>query len=169
MRNQRILLVAMVALLALPAAVFASGAQQPVAAAGALAEIGFRTSGYPIVDTPVTINAVIVRPGHLNTAYKDMTLLNELQDKTNVRIAWEELPESQAVERVNLMFASREFPDVFFNSGGGHNDTNIYTAGRGGDIYPLNDYLEQYAPNWMQVFEDYPLVRTAVTFPVGNI
>ncbi|TVQ19832.1 MAG: extracellular solute-binding protein [Spirochaetaceae bacterium] len=168
MRKWAFQLAVATALLALPITVFAAGAQQP-ATSPALEDIGFRPSGYPIVDTPVTMEAIIVRPGHVATPYRDMTLLNELQAKTNVRIAWEELPEAQVAERVNLMFASREFPDVFFRADGGHDETNVYTAARGGDVYALNDYLEAYAPNWMRAFDDYPLVRTAITFPDGNI
>ena len=158
----------LIALLATSGMAFAGGAQQAASAAG-LDEIGFRTSGYPIVDEPVTMEAVIVRPGHRPVPYSELSLVNDLQEKTNVWIDWEELPQAQAEERVNLMFASREFPDIFFNAGGGHNDTNIYTAGRGGDIYPLNEYINQYAPNWQRVFEENPLIERSVTFPDGNI
>lgn len=157
-----------IVLLGAAGAAFA-GATQEAAAATGLQEIGFRTTGYPIVDEAVTIEAVIMRPGHLPKPYSELSLLNDVQEKTNVWIDWEELPQAQAEERVNLMFASREFPDVFFNAGGGHSDSNIYTAGRGGDIYPLNEYIDQYAPNWALVFEENPLIRRSVTFPDGNI
>ena len=157
-----------IVLLVASGAVSAAGARVAATATG-LEAIGFRATGYPIVDTPVTMEVIIVRPGQVSTPYADMTLLNELQDKTNVRIVWEELPQAQVGERVNLMFASREFPDVFFRADPGHDVANVGTAASGGDVYPLNDYLEQYAPNWMQALEDYPLVRTAITFPDGNI
>lgn len=155
-------------LLCTGALVYASGTQQE-SGDGDLEALGFRTNGYPIVDTAVTIEAVIQRPGHLPKPYSELTLLNDVQEKTNVFIDWEELPDAQAQERVNLMFASREFPDVFFNAGGGFNDTNIYTAGRGGDIYPLNDLIVEYAPNWRKVFDENPLIERSVTFPDGNI
>ena len=50
---------------------FASGTQQE-SAEGDLAELGFRTNGYPIVDTAVTIEAVIQRPGHLPKPYSEL-------------------------------------------------------------------------------------------------
>lgn len=166
--NQSVTLVtlAIVALAVLPATVFASGTQQ-LAATGELADIGFRATGYPIVDTPVEMHAIIQRAPHMPVPFAEMTLLNEVEDRTNVRIVWEEIPSTQVSERVNLMFAAREFPDVFFNAG--VSDQNLYTAGRGGDIYPLNEYIEQYAPNWNRVFIENPLLERSVTFPDGNI
>lgn len=157
-----------VVLLVVSGALFATGAQEAATAPG-LEAIGFRATGYPIVDEPVTIEAVIVRPGHRTSPFSENIVMNEIQERTNVFIDWEELPEAQATERVNLMFASREFPHVFFAAGGGHNDSNIYTAARGGDIYRLNDYLDRYAPNWANLLDEYPIVKNAITFADGGI
>ena len=151
--------------LAVTMSLMAAGEQEG-AATGALEDVGFRPTGYPIVDTQVTIEAVIMRPGHLPVPFSEMTLLNDLQEKTNVNIAWEELPQQQVQERVNLMFASREFPDVFFNAA--VSDDNIWTAAQGGDIVPLNEYLA-YAPNWSRALEENPIIENTITFPDGNI
>ena len=145
---------------------FASAAQEEAAEAG-LDEIGFRSTGYPIVDTPVTMDALIVRPGHRTAPFSEVIVLNEMQERANVFINWEEIPESQAQERVNLLFASREFPDVFFRAE--ISDLNLYTAGQGGDIYPVNEYLDPYAPNWAKLLDEYPIVKNAITFADGNI
>jgi putative aldouronate transport system substrate-binding protein len=164
--QQMALVAGLLALFALP--VLAEGSREAGAGADDLEELGFRESGYPIVAEPVTIEAVIVRPGHIPNPYSELEMIQRLEEKTNVIIDFEEIPQQQAEERVNLMFASREFPDVFFNTPGLSYD-NIWTAAQGGDIVRLDDYLEDYAPNWHQVLEENPLIRKAIEFEDGHI
>ena len=164
----QVVLVTMV-LLAISGSAFATGDQEAATAPG-LEEIGFRETGYPVVDTPVTMEAVIqyTGPPHRPVPFAELTLLNALQEKTNVWIDWEEIPSTGAAERISLMYAARDFPDVMFSSPG-ITDSLVYTAGQGGDLYALNEYIEQYAPNWRRSFDARPTVEQSVTFPDGNI
>ncbi len=157
------------ALLAASTVLFASG--QPPAAAGAgaadrLKKVGFHATGYPIVDTPINVE-IWAAKGVLNTVpYDSMTLIAELQKKTNVDLVFTEIPDNQAAEKVNLMFASRDYPHASFIS---TSDINIWNAAQGGDLWPMNDLIKKYAPNWQKAFEERPVIARALTRPDGKI
>ena len=138
-------------------------------AAGAdrLKAVGFHATGLPLVDQKVTVRATILRPPYAPVPYDEMTLIKDLQHKANVDILFEELPQAQLQEKINLMFASREFPQVMFNAG--VTDKNTWDGAQGGDIWPLNDLIESYAPNWKRAFEERPIIKRAITMPDGKI
>ena len=56
---------------------FAVGTAQRESTVTTLSEIGFRPSGYPIVDTPVSIETVIVRGAVNPVAYSELTLIQQ--------------------------------------------------------------------------------------------
>ena len=110
---------ALVAAMTLAAGVLFAAAAGESAAAGEdrLAAVGFHNAGYPIVDQTVTVNALIQRPGHVPTAFDEQTLIAEMQERANIDIVFEEVPVAQVKEKTNLLFASREFPDMIFVAG----------------------------------------------------
>jgi putative aldouronate transport system substrate-binding protein len=147
-------------------AAWAEGAEETASAEGRLEAVGFNEGGYPIVDETVTVHALIQRPGHVTSAFDEQTLLIEMQERTNVDIVFEEVPQAQVREKTNLLFASREFPDVIFVAG--VQDRLLWDAAQAGDVWPLNDLVEQYAPNWQKGFEERPVIRNAITMPDGK-
>lgn len=169
---KRIILVAALVLLALcvaagtlSAAGKAEGAKDS-SAPDRLKAIGFSPVGMPIVGKPVTIRAVAVHSLATRPAYKDMEVIKELMAKSNVNVEFEELPPSSG-EKINLMFASRDFPDVTFSVG--VSNKNLWGAAQGSDVWPLNDLIEKYAPNWQKAFQERPQIKKANTFPDGKI
>jgi putative aldouronate transport system substrate-binding protein len=144
----------------------AAGGQQATATRD-LSSIGFRASGFPIVTQPVEMHAMIARSPVYPVPFAQMTLLQELQQRTGVTIRWEEVPAAQIAERTNLVFASRDFSDVFFQAG--VSDRALYEAALGGDVYALNSYIRSYAPNWTRAFQEAPLMEKAITMADGNI
>ena len=71
-------------------------------------------------------------------------------------------------ERRNLMLASNELPDLFFN--GGFSTTDIFQYGqKEGQFIPLNALIDTYAPALTQFFRQYPSTRAQSTCPDGNI
>jgi putative aldouronate transport system substrate-binding protein len=157
------------ALLVAAAAAFASGQPSKESVAGdaqRLAEVGFHATGYPIVDKTVTAQAWVSK-GVLNTVpYDSMTLIADLQRKSNVDLVFTEIPSDQYDEKVNLMFASRDYPDVLFTSA---SDVNVWNAAQGGDLWPLNDLIKRYAPNWQKAFDERPVIPKALARPDGKI
>ena len=156
-------------LLSGPVRLLATGQADPASSAGDAARlkaIGFHSEGLPIADQTVTVRAIAVRPGQY-APYEEMTLLKELQQTTNIDLLFEEVPSTRIQEKTNLMFASRDFPDVTINAG--VSDQNIWDASQGGDLWPLNDLIDRYAPNWKRAFEERPVIKTANTMPDGKV
>lgn len=122
--------------------------------------------GLPIVKEPVELTVGCEKPSYL-TSYAEMPLMKEMEEKTNVKIKWIELPTDNFTEKLNLMFASGEFPDVMWKSVNNNLLTEYGVNGK--DIIPLNDLIDQYAPNWKRWFAEYPEARKIATAPNGNI
>ncbi|GHU70421.1 ABC transporter substrate-binding protein [Clostridia bacterium] len=62
----------------------------------------------------------------------------------------------QDAEQVNLLFASRDYPDLMANVGASF--TNRQYAAEAGDLVDLGKYLPDYAPSWQAFFDENPLV-----------
>lgn len=158
---------AAIAVFALPA--FGNGTQENSATTGntnRLQDIGFHATGYPVVDKPLQVDAWVSKSPLFTVPYSQMTMLAELQKKTNVVFNFTEIPSDQMKEKVNLMFASRDYPDVLF--GGTATDQNVWDAAQGGDLWALNDLVQQYAPDWQQAFAERPVIKKAITMPDGK-
>ncbi|MCV2404001.1 extracellular solute-binding protein [Marinomonas sp. C2222] len=69
-------------------------------------------------------------------------------------------------ELFNLMLVSGNLPDFV---GGNALKDSFFQYGMEGAFLPLNDLIEQYAPNIKAFFEQYPDKKKAITAPDGNI
>ena len=79
---------------------------------------------------------------------------------------FEEVSNAQVRERTNLLFASREFPDVIFAAA--VNDRLLWDAAQAGDVWPLNELVDRHAPNWKRAIEERAVIRKAITMPDGK-
>ena len=68
----------------------------------------------------------------------------ELEKKTNVHVEWEGVKDGDWTTRLNLMFASGDWPDVILR---GTVDIEEYGVSQG-ILIPLDDYLEANMPNY---------------------
>lgn len=64
----------------------------------------------------------------------------------------------------NTMLASNELPDIINNT-----KPNLDKYGMQGALIPLNDLMDEYAPNYKKFLEENPDIRKAVTASDGNI
>ena len=170
MKTTHRIAVAVVALALVPAGLtFAAGeVESGTASAGdRLAEVGFNSAGYPIVDTPITVQAMIRGAAHVHYEFDEMTLIVDLQERSNIDLVFETVPGAQVSEKRNLIFASREFPDLMLNMG--VSDRNLWGGAQAGDVWALDEMIDIYAPNWKQAFAERPIVRKAITQPDGKI
>lgn len=71
-----------------------------------------------------------------------------VKDKTGIEF---EFIEVKTPDQVNLMFASRDYPDVAFNIGAPI--PLLSEAARAGDLVCLDDLLPVYAPTWDKFFK----------------
>jgi putative aldouronate transport system substrate-binding protein len=126
------------------------------------------TEGFPIVEEPITME--LMAPGTGMAEWEDMPTMQTYEEMTNIEFDYNTPPLNDFATNFNLAFASGDVPDVIF--GVGEDD---FTAamqvdyGNQGLILPLNDLIDEYAPNLSQIMEERPEVRQAVTTPDGNI
>lgn len=136
---------------------------------GEVQEDSVQVSGKgPIVEEKVTYTlACQLSPNWGNPA--DGEFWQKLEEETNVHIEWITYLETEANEKFKLLMASGDYPDGFIGALGG-SDSDIITYGSEGIYIPLNDLIDQYAPNFKRrVSEEYPSVMKMITCADGNI
>lgn len=129
-------------------------------------DVGFQEEGYPIVEEPITLRIAVNRVvDDKRKSLNDIEYLKELEEKTNIKIEWIEIGNTAWNEKKNLMFVSGDLPDAFL--GEGISDMDILTNQN--SFIPLNDLIEEYAPNINACFEKEPELRSVVEGEDGNI
>lgn len=73
---------------------------------------------------------------------------------------------TNSLELFNLMLVSGDIPDVV---GGDALKDNFFKYGMEGAFVPLNDLIDQHAPNLKQFLAENPFIKKAITAPDGNI
>ena len=107
--------------------------------AGALAE------EFPIVEEPLTLRAFQYCLENQQMDFDNLWFFQELEAKTNIHIAWEIVKDADWKTKMNLMFASGDWPDIIIRP----STIDIEEYGVSQQILvPLDDYLEEYMPNY---------------------
>lgn len=142
------------------------GKEKPTGSEESIANLN--TDGeFPIVKEKIELDMFVTRVPGAND-WNDILIWNTYEEMTNVKVNWEMVPSDSIDEKRNLKFASNQnLPDVFYASG--ITPLDILKYGEQGVIVPLNDLIDEYAPNIKKLFEQYPDVEAALTFPDGNI
>lgn len=126
----------------------------------------FNQTGLPIVNEPVTLKMVSPKPA-LSPNFGEMEIFKRLEQSTNVKIEWENIPDTDYAEKKNLLIASATLPDAFYAAG--FSDYELITYGQDGTIIALEDLIDQYAPNLKALLERRPDIKAAITAPDGHI
>ncbi|MFD0620790.1 ABC transporter substrate-binding protein [Paenibacillus sp. GCM10027629] len=121
---------------------------------------------YPITKEKVTLK-VMVRGNPLVENFSTNEFTKWYEEKTNVHIEWEVVPEQSMQEKLNLVLASEDYPDVIFGMNVSPAQEMIY--GTQGVFLPLNDLIEQQGTQTKKMFADRPDIKAAITAPGGNI
>lgn len=130
--------------------------------------VDFNGDGLPLVDDEVDVSLTLVSPkSTLAPDFNEMTIFKRLEEDTNVTINWNNIPGDGYVERKNLMLASNDLPDAFYNAG--FSDYDLVRYGRDGAIIPLEGLIEEYAPNLQKIIDDRPELLAVLTAPDGHI
>lgn len=126
-------------------------------------------AGFPIVNEPITQKVFGCKdPNHAD--WGDVLIFKEYEKMTNVKLQFEELPSNGqgCDEKRNLLFAANELPDMFLRA----NLTNTDIARYGQQeqmLIPLEELIEEHAPNLRSIFEQYPEVKKSVMAADGHI
>src|SRR5699024_434106 len=121
--------------------------------------------GFPIVEDPISVE--MFTASDPSNDWNDHFIWNEYADMTNIDVEWEQIPNATLEEKRNLRLAGTDLPDAFYGANFGNLD--IFKYGKQGTFIPLNDLIEEHAPNLVKMLDEYPEVRKALTFPDGNI
>ncbi|WP_168735389.1 extracellular solute-binding protein [Cohnella fermenti] len=115
---------------------------------------------------PVTLNGLASK--HVFQAdWNDMLVFQEREKETGTHIEWENVPDDGWVEKRNLRMATNDLPD--FISRSGFSDADLANYAAQGMIIPLNDLIEQYAPNLKAILDANPTIKKAISDVNGNI
>ncbi|MFC4810632.1 ABC transporter substrate-binding protein [Paenibacillus sp. GCM10023250] len=115
------------------------------------------------------ITLKLTRPGFndVHPASKDLWMWKKYEEMSGVKVNWEEIPGASVTERKNIIMASSDLPDAFYQLGFSQGEIAKY--GQQGIFVPLDDLIDKYAPNIKQLFEEHPEIKQAVTAPDGKV
>jgi putative aldouronate transport system substrate-binding protein len=122
------------------------------------AGLTLNTQSLPIVTDPLTLEIALWYATGF-TEPEDMVVLQDLQKTTGITFEYRVFTE---VEKVKLMYAARDYPDISWRLDG--SDPSKLDAIEAGDVICLDEYL-QFAPNVTAMFEQYPSVKLQVINP----
>ncbi len=88
---------------------------------------------------------------------------------TNVHIVWETVPNAAQNEKVNLLLASSNRPDIFFGVSGALSPTVQMVHGPTGTFVDLKPLIDEHGYWIKKMFEQVPYIEAAITAPDGAI
>lgn len=90
-----------------------------------------------------------------------------LEETLNIKFNWSTSPEAAFNDKKLLLLASGDYPAVILGAGMSKADQVKY--GQQGAFIPLNDLIDQYAPNIKKAMEDVSYLKAGMVAPDGNI
>lgn len=118
---------------------------------------------------PVEVSVFAVQESGIDIPTNKFTA--HIEDKFNIKFDWQINPSDGAKEKRQISLASGDYPDAYlltayideFSQG------DVLKYGQQGVLIPLNDLIEQYAPNIKAAMEKTPAMKSLITAPDGNI
>lgn len=134
---------------------------QPVADGEAVVSENLNAEGLPILNEKETFTIVV---GQMSTKTEAAAkeCVQKAAEATNIDIEWVEVPTSSWDEKINILFSSNELPDAIIG-----NIKNISQYYR--QLTPLDDLIDQYAPNVQALFQERPDYPPALRGTDGQI
>lgn len=99
---------------------------------------------------------------------KDNVVFQDLVEATNIDFDLVTAPGQDAAEKLNLLLASGEYPDVIMGPSLSAQDLEKYGV-QENILVPLNDLIDQYCPNIKARLEEHPNWKEDMTSSDGNI
>ena len=140
-----------------------------LSAVGALAELDFHDySQFPLCeDGSVTIKVVTIRSDADGIDADKMWFWNWIEYATGVHFEVEQILGSVRDEKLSLLFASGELPDLIYGLGLSTSELVRYGQSEG-LLMPLNEYITpEIMPNACAWFEEYPQALAFSTAPTA--
>ncbi|MGL5347095.1 MAG: extracellular solute-binding protein [Peptostreptococcaceae bacterium] len=123
--------------------------------------------GFPIVKEPIKMT--MMAPGAGIQDWNKMDTIQEYEKKTNIDLEITTPPMSDFATKLNLAFASEDLPDVIYAAGSDLTSAMQIDYGSQGTLLPLEDLIDEYAPNLKKLMDENPDIRKNITTPDGHI
>lgn len=121
----------------------------------------------PIVDEKIELEFVLPYKSTV-TDYEDNKLTRFLEEKTNVKVKFNLLPQGEALDKLNIMLNSgSKLPDAIVGLDMGNE--GLINYGSQGLFMPLNDYIDEHGHYINELLDAHPNTITEITAPDGNI
>lgn len=133
----------------------------------AISAVKVNESGFPIVNEPITLSAMVQLSPAQPTEWNDILAWQEYEKMTGIHIKWDPYTAADITEKRNLALASDQLPDIFYRTKMPDNDIDKY--GAEGSFIKLNDLIDQHAPNFKAVMEKYSDVKKGIAGADGSI
>lgn len=121
----------------------------------------------PIVEEEITLSMFASMSMSTERNWDDILIWNEYEEMTGIHVDFEQTPADSLEEKRNLALASGTLPDVFYAAN--IPPLDLFKYGEQGTFIPLNDLIDEYAPNLTALLEENPEIKKGMTFPDGNI
>ncbi|WP_152655176.1 extracellular solute-binding protein [Oceanobacillus sp. CFH 90083] len=132
------------------------------------AEAEVNKDGFPIVDEEIQLT--MMAPGSGIEEWEDMELLKDYAEKTNIHFKYVTPPISDFQTKLNLAFTSGDTGDIIYGAGTDNLTPGMEVDyGEQGVLMPLEDLIEEYAPNLKKLLEERPDIKKSITTVDGHI
>lgn len=122
---------------------------------------------FPVVNEKITLTVFAhALPSIVDLSTNAFTQWYE--ERTGVHIEWITAPQGNAMEVLNLMLAGGDLPDIILGAGLKPEVEEMYGSTEHMFV-PLNDLIEQYAPNFKALLAERPEILDVITAIDGNI
>lgn len=128
-------------------------------------EVVVNKEGYPVVSEPLTMT--VMGPDIGITKWDTMPFFKTMEEKTGIKLEFRNAPNDSFETKRNLVLASGDYPDIFF--GGQFKSADEVNYGGQGVLLPLEELIDQYAPNIKKILDENPDIRKSITTPDGHI
>ena len=123
----------------------------------------FNPTGYPIVKEAISLTTLVKKRSYHGN-FEEMPTIQRWEDKAGINLEIQEVPRSQWGEKLNLLFASGDFPDISMA------EAPVNLLGLAGNsILRLDPYIEAFMPNLNDMLRQRPNYDKAMREPDGNI
>lgn len=127
---------------------------------------GTNVSGLPIAAEPITIS--VAKERHMldtTKSYNEKAAFIDVAENTGITIEWTELAAGTAAEKVPIMLAGGDMPDVFWAL---LSDAQVLQ--NESSLQPIEDMIEKFAPNSLAAYDTLNTDwRAMATTPSGHI
>lgn len=124
-------------------------------------------SGTDPQDGKLTLNMVKRGFTDVHPPAEELWMWKKYEEMSGIRVNFEEIPAASMTERKNVIMGSNDLPDAFYRMS--FNADEMIKYGEQGLFVPLEDLIDQHAPNVKKLFSAHPDIKKALTMPDGHI